>query len=112
MSQPDEAMSPRGTRAVAVFVLLLLVGGFGETGHSLRCMAASLSRSETEPATLRQARIARHAAVPVVVVYADARHRSTSAVRTAHCVTDALWPPPRAPDGDPIARPARLAQPV
>ena len=88
---------PCGTRAVAVFVLLLLAGSVGaQTRYSLECMAAGLTVQDTVPVAPRghhdEARRKED-----LDFAAGAQRMALGRVRVS-LVSEAMWPPPRGPD--------------
>ena len=98
MSQASTAQPvPCGSRAVAVFVLLLLAGSVGvQTRLSLECMAAGLTAHDTvaiaprghhDEAGRKEERC----------VAAGVRRLPGESVRLS-LVSEAMWPPPRGPD--------------
>lgn len=101
MSQASPAVPvPCGTRAVTVFVLLLLVGVVGaQTRHSLECMAAGLTVQDTVAAAPRHARVELRPSDPMR--FPDCSQRLAGQSVRVCLVCARLWPPPRGPDPSP-----------
>lgn len=98
MSQVSPASQvPCGSRAVAVFVLVLLVGAVGaQTMHSLERMAAGLTVQDTVSVAPRRHHDEVRSAGPMQ--FATCAQRMAGRTIRVCSVSAAMWPPPRGPD--------------